>query len=138
MIVILSGSGRTTRGCATWRARALGTRADPGGAAIKTFAGPWCLPGLGSDPFAQPVDWIGRHTDLVDPRKNDFDIDATRFGAAGPRPTSKTTAQTMSSKAGSPVRAIQARSLACRSALMSRRAGSAPAFRSSYGSASKS
>ncbi len=65
----------------------LGTRAAPSRTAIGDFRRAVVAAGLGAELFDQQVNWLGRLPALVDPKKDDFGIDATRFEAAVAQPT---------------------------------------------------
>lgn len=65
----------------------LGTRAAPCRTAIGDFRRALVAAGLETELFEQQVRWIGRHTTLIDPQKDDFGLDATRFEAAAAQPT---------------------------------------------------
>lgn len=65
----------------------LGTRAAPSRTAIGDFRRAVIAAGLGAELFDQQVNWLGRLPALVDPQKDDFGIDATRFEAAVAQPT---------------------------------------------------
>ncbi len=65
----------------------LGTRSAPSRTAVGDFRRAIVAAGLETELFEQQVRWIGAHVDLVDPEKDDFAIDATRFEAAAAQPT---------------------------------------------------
>ena len=64
-----------------------GTRAAPSRTAIGDFRRAVVAAGVGAELFDQQVNWLGRLPALVDPQKDDFGIDATRFEAAVAQPT---------------------------------------------------
>jgi transposase len=65
----------------------LGTRTAPSRTAIGDFRRSLVAAGLGTEIFDQQVNWLGRLPELVNPQKDDFGIDATRFEAAVAQPT---------------------------------------------------
>jgi hypothetical protein len=65
----------------------LGTRTAPSRTAIGDFRRAVVAAGLETELFDQQVKWLGSLPALVDPRKDDFGIDATRFEAAVAQPT---------------------------------------------------
>ena len=65
----------------------LGTRSAPCRTALGDFRRAVVAAGLGTELFEQQVRWIGEHLGLVNPEKDDFAIDATRFEAAAAQPT---------------------------------------------------
>jgi len=65
----------------------LGTRAAPSRTAVGDFRRALVAAGLETELFQQQINWIDRNTTLIDPRKDDFGIDSTRFEAAAAQPT---------------------------------------------------